>query len=159
MIGKIAWEEEEERRTGFNIAWILLRPVGSCTSDQFKDIQEVLSLILHCKTVYCYRMTFAEYVYHNGSAFEMHSIIKSGLITGGKSLRKGGQSVFFTAVSPMCVLDKIWKKLNTIWTNPESHRTNTLGELITIQFFWCNYQIQILFQAHYQRFVKKTWYA
>ena len=30
------------------------------------------------------------------------------------------------------MLDKIWKELNTIWTNPESNRRNTLGKPITI---------------------------
>ena len=41
-------------------------------------------------------------MYHVGNAFEMHSIIRSGLIPGGKSLRRDKQSVFFTAVNPMC---------------------------------------------------------
>ena len=44
---------------------------------------------------------FAEYIYHIGNAFEMHSIIQSGLIPGGKSFRRDRQSVFFTAVNPM----------------------------------------------------------
>ena len=44
---------------------------------------------------------FAEYIYHIGNAFEMHSIIKSGLIPGGTSLGRDRQSVFFTAVDPM----------------------------------------------------------
>ena len=43
----------------------------------------------------------AEYIYHIGNAFEMHSIIKSGLIPGGKSLGRDRQSVFFPAVNPM----------------------------------------------------------
>ena len=46
---------------------------------------------------------FAEYIYHVGNAYEMHSIIKSGLIFGGKSLRRDRQSVFFTAVNPIDV--------------------------------------------------------
>ena len=33
------------------------------------------------------RDNFAEYIYHIGNAHEMHSIIKSGLIPGGRSLR------------------------------------------------------------------------
>ena len=43
-----------------------------------------------------------EYIYHIGNAHEMHSIIKSGLIPGGRSLRMDRQSVFFTAVNTMC---------------------------------------------------------
>ena len=42
-----------------------------------------------------------KYMYHTGNAKEMHSIIKSGLIPGGRSLKKYRQSVFFTAVNPM----------------------------------------------------------
>ena len=39
---------------------------------------------------------FTEYIYHIGNAFEMHSIFKSELIPGGKSLRRVRQvSVFF----------------------------------------------------------------
>ena len=30
-------------------------PNSSCTFEQFKDIQETMLLILHCKTMYCYR--------------------------------------------------------------------------------------------------------
>ena len=79
---------------------------------------------------------FAEYIYHIGKAFEMHSIIKIGLIPGGKSIRRDRQSVFFTAVNPMDArqdqreveydLDKpriapnkhTWKAHNTVhWCN------------------------------------------
>ena len=45
---------------------------------------------------------FAEYIGHIGNAYEMHSIVQSGLIPGGKSNRRDRQSVFFTAVNPMC---------------------------------------------------------
>ena len=44
---------------------------------------------------------FAEYIHHIVNAFEMHSIIQSELIPGGKSLRRDRQSVFFTVVDPM----------------------------------------------------------
>ena len=43
---------------------------------------------------------FPKYIYHTRNAKEMHSIIKSGLILGGRSLEKDRQSVFFTAVNP-----------------------------------------------------------
>ena len=42
-----------------------------------------------------------EYIYHVGNVSEMHSIIRSGLIPGGRSLKRGRQSVFFTLVNPM----------------------------------------------------------
>ena len=44
---------------------------------------------------------FTEFMYHVGNISEMHSIIRSGLIPGGRSLKKGRQSVFFTKVKPM----------------------------------------------------------
>ena len=59
----------------------------SCISEQFRNIQEVISLIHHCNNVLL-PDDFAEYIYHIGNAHEMHSIMKSGLISGGRSLRK-----------------------------------------------------------------------
>ena len=43
---------------------------------------------------------FAECIYHIGNAHDMHSIIKSGPIPGGRSLRKDRQSVFSEGRSP-----------------------------------------------------------
>ena len=45
---------------------------------------------------------FAEHIYHVGSSHDLHSIIRSGLIPGGKSVKKGRHAVFFTAVNPIC---------------------------------------------------------
>ena len=42
-----------------------------------------------------------EYIYHVGNVSEMESIISSGLIPGGRSLKRGRQFVFFTTVNPM----------------------------------------------------------
>ena len=42
---------------------------------------------------------FAEYISHFGSSHDMHSIIQSGLITGGKDVKQRIQTVFFTAVN------------------------------------------------------------
>ena len=43
---------------------------------------------------------FFKYIYHVGCAFNLHSIISSGLIPGGQSLSKR-QTVFFLLVNPM----------------------------------------------------------
>ena len=43
---------------------------------------------------------FTEYTYHVGNASAMNSIIRSGLIPGGRSLKRR-QSVFFTLTNPM----------------------------------------------------------
>ena len=44
---------------------------------------------------------FVKYIYHVGCSHDLHSIIQSGLIAGGKDARKGRQTVFFTVVDPM----------------------------------------------------------
>ena len=44
---------------------------------------------------------FTEYICHIGNVSEIHSIIRRGLIPGGRSLKRCGQSVFFTTVNPM----------------------------------------------------------
>ena len=46
---------------------------------------------------------FAEHIYHVGSSHDLHSIIQSGLIPGGKEIKKGRHAVFFTAVNPMFI--------------------------------------------------------
>ena len=44
---------------------------------------------------------FTEYIHHIRNAIELYSMIRSGLIPGGKSLKRDRQSVFFTALNPM----------------------------------------------------------
>ena len=44
---------------------------------------------------------FVKYIYHVRCSHDLHSIIQSGLIAGGKDARKVSQTVFFTAVDPM----------------------------------------------------------
>ena len=44
---------------------------------------------------------FTEYIYHVGNSSELNSIMRNGLIPGGKSLKRGRQAVFFTTVNPM----------------------------------------------------------
>ena len=45
----------------------------------------------------------AEHIYHVGSSHDVHSIIQSGLIPGGKDVKRGRHAVFFTAVNPMYI--------------------------------------------------------
>ena len=105
---------------------------------------------------------FADYIYHIGNAHDMHSIIQG-------SLKTDRQSVFFTAVNPMHA--KIWKKSNTIWTNPESRCSKILGEFTNIQnidAIWISLRekdclsikhdpTQSLFSTHYLRYVLRKW--
>ena len=83
---------------------------------------------------------FAEYIYHIGNANEMHSIIKSGLIPGGRSLKKDWQSVFFTALNPMDDnqdLEEVEYDLNkpriAVYKNTWRAHQNAV--------FWCNVKL------------------
>ena len=83
---------------------------------------------------------FAEYMYHIGNAHEMHSIIKSGLIPGGRSLRKDRQSVFFTAVNPMC--DR--KDLEEVEYDLDKPRIAVYKNTLTVHqntVNWCNLRL------------------
>ena len=51
------------------------------------------------------RSNFFQYIYHVGCAFNLHSIISSGLIPGGQSSSKR-QTVFFLPVDPMDISHK-----------------------------------------------------
>ena len=68
-------------------------------SELFKDIQDVILLILHCRTMFLSEQLL-QYIYHIGCAVNLHSVINSGLIPGGQSSSKR-QTVFFLLVDPM----------------------------------------------------------
>ena len=94
-------KEEEVPRRDFSIAWILTQARLFSTFEQFKDILEEIKLIQHCKDNVLFPSGFAEYIYHVGSPHDMHSVIQSGLIPGGKDVKKGRQTVFVTAMNLM----------------------------------------------------------
>ena len=82
---------------------------------------------------------FAEYIYHVGSSHDMHSIIQSGLIPGGKDIKKGRQTVFFTAVSPMSI--HLHKQRDYDVTKPriEVHKQNWKIHQNTV--YWTNLRL------------------
>ena len=98
-IGYQLWQKEEELRKDFNFAKFQTLPINSCTFKQFKVIQEIMLLILNCKTVYYYRKDLPSTP--TTSRTRVNSIMRNGLIAGGKSLKRGRQAVFFTTVNPM----------------------------------------------------------
>ena len=75
---------------------------------------------------------FTEYINHVENVSEIYSIINSGLIRWGKSLKGERPSVFFTAVNPTDD-DKVWKKFDATWTNQGLYHTKTLECLIKTQ--------------------------
>ena len=94
-------------------------------------------MVLHCETVYCCWMTFAEYIYNIGNAHDMHSIVQGGSIPCGKSLKRDRQSVFFTAVNPMYAnqyLEEVQYDLDkpriSVYRNTWQIHQNTV--------YWCN---------------------
>ena len=44
---------------------------------------------------------FTEYIYHVGNATDLNSLIRNGYFSGGTSLKRERQAVFFTTVNPM----------------------------------------------------------
>ena len=69
-------------------------------SELFKDIQDAISLILDCRTIFLIPTNFFQHIYHIGCAFNLHSIINSGWILGGQNSSKR-QTVFFLFVDLM----------------------------------------------------------
>ena len=83
---------------------------------------------------------FTEYIYYVGSLSEIHSTIRSGLIPGGKSLKRHRQSVFLTAVKPMDddqsmaeIRHDLDKPRIVPYTNTWRPHQNTL--------YWCSWKL------------------
>ena len=80
---------------------------------------------------------FAEYIYHLENAHDMHTLIRCGVIPGGRSLKRDRQSVIFTAVNPMYAnqdLEDVQYDLDkpriTLYKNTWRVHPNTV--------FWCS---------------------
>ena len=79
---------------------------------------------------------FAEHIHHAGSSHDMHSIIQSGLILGGKDVKKGRHAVFFAAVNPMFIDHyrerdyDVTKPRIAVYTHTWKTHQNTV--------YWCN---------------------
>ena len=88
------------QRKDISIVWIHALLIPSCTFEQFKVIlEEHINPTLQDNVLV--PSDFAEHIYHVGSSHDLDSIIQSGLIPGGKDVKKGRHAVFFTAVNPM----------------------------------------------------------
>ena len=101
-LGSASWQKEEDRRKGFSTACTLILPSMSRISEQSRDIQEVISLISHCKTMYCYRTT-SPITSTTSRTLTTCTHHHPGWIDSRKRIVSKGtrQSVFFTAVNPM----------------------------------------------------------
>ena len=101
--GCITCKEEVVPRRDFSIVWIHTLLIPSYTFEQFKATLKENTLILHCKTTCCYRATSPSTSTTLEAPMTVHSIIQSGLIPGGKDIKKGRHAVFFTAVNPVSI--------------------------------------------------------
>ena len=86
------------------------------------------------------RKGFTEYIYHVGNVSEMHSMIRSGLIQGGQSLKRRRRSVIFTIVKPMeddnCLEETpchLTKPRIVPYKNTWKHHQNIV--------YWCNLKL------------------
>ena len=96
--GRARWQEAEETRKTFNIV-LIRQDKKFLISELFKVIQNVISLILHYRTMLWFR-TVSSRTFITSDAINLRSIINSGLIPGGKNLSKR-QTVFFLLTDPI----------------------------------------------------------
>ena len=80
---------------------------------------------------------FTKYIFHVGNICEMHSIIRGGLIPGGRSLRRDRQAVFFTTVNPM---DE-WKKLFSSLDKPRIAPYKNTWRPYQNTVYWCKLKV------------------
>ena len=96
--GKLVWLQEEDRNEDISIA-LMIREQFS-TSVLFKDILEAISFFDPTSQDNVMIGTgIFHYIYHVGSNFNLHSIIRNGLVPGGQNLSRR-QTVFFLPVDP-----------------------------------------------------------
>ena len=97
--GRAAWQEEEEKRKGFNIVLdssgqeiLYLRDLQGHSGRSLIDQTLQDNVIIPDAFFQC--------IYRVGCANNLHSIINSGLVPGGQNL-SNRQTVFFLLVDPM----------------------------------------------------------
>ena len=170
-LGQLSWQKEEDQREGFNTAWTRTLPNISCISQQFRDIREVISLILHCKTMCCYRMTSPSTSTTSGTRMNCTPLLKVNWSQEEEASRRIGNQCSSRQWTRWTTI-KVWKTSNMIWTNPESQCTKILGQLTQIQYIgaiWsslrekdCSFikldHMQSFFSTHNLRFVLRKWY-
>ena len=69
----------------------------------------------------------------------LHSIIQSGLIPGGKSVKKGRHAVCFTTVNPMIVDHQ--KEVEYDLTKPRTAVCKNKWKIYTKTVYWCNMRV------------------
>ena len=107
---------------------------------------------------------FAEHIYHVGSSHVLHSIIQSGLIPGGKSVKKERHAVMFVdrhngveydLTNPrIAVYKNLWKTFqNTVYWC-----TLKVAQKKGLQFYQTRSNASS-FTTHYLLYVSRKWYT
>ena len=123
------------QRKDISIVWIHALLIPSCTFEQFKVIlEEHINPTLQDNVLV--PSDFAEHIYHVGSSHDLDSIIQSGLIPGGKDVKKGRHAVFFTAVNPM--LTDQHRERDYDVTKPRIAVYKHTWKYTKITVYWCN---------------------
>ena len=84
------------QRRDISIVWIHTLLTPSYAFEQFKAILEENTLILHCKTTCCYRTTLPS----TPTTLEAPTTCRPSSNQDRFRVKKGRQTVFFTAVNP-----------------------------------------------------------
>ena len=93
-VGNLVWQQEEVQKEDISIALIILEQFFA--SVLFRDTLDVISLLQDNVII---QRGFFHHIYHIGCAFNLHSIINSGLIPGGQDSSRR-QTVFFLPIDP-----------------------------------------------------------
>ena len=164
-----------ERRTEEKVS-VLLEPQFFETFPVFPSnpgtIRSYSRLILHCKTMYCCRMTSQSTSTTSGTLTTCTPSSRADWFQE-EEVSKGTGSQCFSQPWTRCTPVKIWKNFNTIWTNPALRCTKILGEFTNIQkigAIWNSLKekdcssikpdrTQSPFSTHDVRFVLRKWFS
>ena len=145
------WQRVEDRRKGFNIAWIRKILIDSCT---FRA-----QSTLHCKTMYCYQKDLPS-TFITSETEENWGQQWSMVCFQGESVSKTGrQAVFVTVVNPMDNQDGLGKPYATCHKQ-EWRRTKILGNTFRIQYvgaIWSSPNAVILYDTLSAEFLRKRY--
>ena len=83
---------------------------------------------------------FTEYIFHVGHASQLNSIVRNGMIPGGKNVKRGRQAVFFTTVNPMedgNSMEETPRDLTKPRIAPHKNTWKRLQNMV----YWCNLKL------------------
>ena len=88
---------KESTRWGSSIACIL-KNLWYIRAIQGHTGGNLMALVLMGHVAIPYK--WKEFLFHRGGSYDVTSILKSGLIAGGRESKEGGQTIFFTLLNP-----------------------------------------------------------